>query len=78
MAQIASMLGSGAPPSTSTSTWANRTASCPSWVRRSRERAMDEFLAVAEVAEILKLNQQTVRNRIDQPTPSRPRARAQR
>jgi hypothetical protein len=37
---------------------------------------MDEFLAVAEVAEILKLNQQTVRNRIDQPTPSRPRSRS--
>lgn len=27
---------------------------------------MDEFLTVAEVAEILKLNQQTVRNWIDQ------------
>ena len=27
---------------------------------------MDEFLTVAEVAELLKLNQQTVRNWIDQ------------
>jgi Helix-turn-helix domain len=34
----------------------------------------DEFLTVAEIAEILKLNQQTVRNWIDQGTlPAAPR-----